>query len=92
MDRVRRNLSTPESREFWKRADEAAAEVSGWPDWKRAGINVVDTLPLEKNSDDECLSRFHKMLEAVRRALKEKPQVLKEGAHALIRLGLYRKR
>lgn len=37
--KIVRNLSTPESRSWWARAK----EVSSWPDWKRAGINVAQT-------------------------------------------------
>lgn len=43
MNKITRNLDTPESREFWSKAEEAAAEVATWPDWKRAGINVSQT-------------------------------------------------
>lgn len=32
---IRRNLSTPEARAFWKHAEEAAKEVAKWPAWKR---------------------------------------------------------
>lgn len=39
---VRRNLSTPASRAWWAEAERAAAIVRTWPDWKRAGVNVVD--------------------------------------------------
>lgn len=31
-----RNLDTPESREFWRRVQEAAKETAKWPAWKRA--------------------------------------------------------
>lgn len=31
---IRRNLSTPENREFWEGVDRAALEVATWPDWK----------------------------------------------------------
>jgi hypothetical protein len=40
--KIGRNLSTEESREYWAAAERTAAEVSTWPDWKRAGINVSD--------------------------------------------------
>lgn len=43
MARIARNLSTPESIAFWERAERSAAEVSEWPDWRRAGINVAQT-------------------------------------------------
>lgn len=39
---LRRNLSSPESRAFWKDADRIARIVRSWPDWKRAGINVAE--------------------------------------------------
>jgi hypothetical protein len=41
MSKVVRNLSTKENQEFWTVVKAAAQEVSGWPDWKRAGINVA---------------------------------------------------
>ena len=40
--KISRNLSTEESREYWAAAQRTAEEVSTWPDWKRAGINVSD--------------------------------------------------
>lgn len=42
MPKLTRNLSTPETREFWATAERASAEVATWPAWKRAGINVSD--------------------------------------------------
>lgn len=39
--KILRNLDTPEAREFWRKAEESARLVATWPDWKRAGINVV---------------------------------------------------
>lgn len=38
--KIGRNLSTEESRAYWAAAKKTAEEVSTWPDWKRAGINV----------------------------------------------------
>jgi len=32
---IRKNLSTPEMRAFWKTAEEAAERVKKWPAWKR---------------------------------------------------------
>ena len=42
---IYRDLSTPESREFWAQAEKSAAEVATWPAWKRAGINVAHQRP-----------------------------------------------
>jgi hypothetical protein len=39
MKKVLRNMSTPESREFWAGVERSAAVVRQWPSWKRAGIN-----------------------------------------------------
>jgi hypothetical protein len=47
MSKVKRNLDTEESREFWKLADETAAQVRAWPAWKRAGINVATERVIE---------------------------------------------
>lgn len=33
--RLIRNTSTPESAEFWRRCEESAKEVEGWPEWQR---------------------------------------------------------
>jgi hypothetical protein len=41
MTKLQRNLSTPESRAFWEKAERTGAEVESWPDWKRAGINYA---------------------------------------------------
>jgi hypothetical protein len=38
---VKRNLDTPEAREFWASAEASAAEVESWPASKRAGINTA---------------------------------------------------
>lgn len=40
-EKITRDISTPESREFWESAVRAAAEVADWPAWKRAGINTA---------------------------------------------------
>lgn len=37
---IRRNESTPEGKAFWQHARQCADECEGWPDSKRAGINV----------------------------------------------------
>ena len=42
MKKIVRNMDTESSQEFWNSAEENAAEVRMWPDWKRAGINVSD--------------------------------------------------
>ena len=41
MTKILRNMSTEESRTFWETVENSAAEVEGWPAWKRAGINVA---------------------------------------------------
>lgn len=38
-----RDLSTPANREFWASAEQTAAEVRAWPEWKRTGIRVAAT-------------------------------------------------
>jgi hypothetical protein len=38
--KIVRNMSTPESREFWEGIERSSIEVRQWPAWKRAGINV----------------------------------------------------
>jgi hypothetical protein len=39
MTKIVRNMSTPESRDFWESIERSSAEVRQWPAWKRAGIN-----------------------------------------------------
>jgi uncharacterized small protein (TIGR04563 family) len=62
--KIVRNVSTPESREFWRSAEESAREVATWPDWKRAGINASqlrDTpreLPKVKGKQQRCGGRL----------------------------------
>jgi len=34
--KIQRNMSTPESREFWEHAEKTAKEVEDWPEWKKA--------------------------------------------------------
>lgn len=41
MKKIVPDLSTPESRQFWKAVENSAREVQSWPAWKRAGINVA---------------------------------------------------
>lgn len=43
MKKIVRNMSTGESKVFWETAQRHASELDGWPDWKRAGINVAQT-------------------------------------------------
>ncbi len=40
---IRKNLSTPESRAFWKTAEEAAERVKKWPAWKRGEKEPMKT-------------------------------------------------
>jgi len=42
--KVERNMSTPESREFWALPDHAQ-DLDSWPAWKLAGVNVHDDEP-----------------------------------------------
>lgn len=37
--KIVRNMSTPEAQAFWGSVDQSVAEVSTWPDWKKAGVN-----------------------------------------------------
>ncbi len=37
-----RKLTSAANKAFWKDAEQIAALVRSWPDWKRAGINVTD--------------------------------------------------
>lgn len=39
--KILRNMSTEASKEFWETAQRHASELTAWPDWKRAGINVA---------------------------------------------------
>jgi len=39
--KITRNINTPESKEFWAQCEKSSEEVSTWPTWKRAGINVA---------------------------------------------------
>jgi hypothetical protein len=41
MKKITRNMSTEASKVFWETAQKHASELEGWPDWKRAGINVA---------------------------------------------------
>jgi hypothetical protein len=41
MKKITRNMSTDASKVFWETAQKHAMELEGWPDWKRAGINVA---------------------------------------------------
>lgn len=52
--KVERNMSTPESRAFWKSAKKSAAEVASWPAWKRAGINVAQMRDTTSATDESC--------------------------------------
>lgn len=56
MKKIIRNMSTPESRAFWKSAEETAAEVATWPCWKRAGINMsqLRDTPRPMPSKSQC--------------------------------------
>jgi hypothetical protein len=40
--KIIRNIFTPESKKFWEEAEQNAAIVDAWSDWKRAGINVSE--------------------------------------------------
>lgn len=50
--KLRRNLSTPESREFWRGVDAAAAAVRTWPAWKRGEWQEYpSTRPMPERDD-----------------------------------------
>ena len=55
MKKLVRNLSTPESREFWAGIERSSAEVQQWPSWKRAGINESQ-LRRSPAADDSMVS------------------------------------
>lgn len=40
LPKIKRNLASPEAREFWRQVDEAEKEVAAWPSWRSAGIVV----------------------------------------------------
>ncbi len=52
--KIVRDTSTAESKKFWEAAQAAAVEVQGWPDWRRAGINVRQQLD-EPRPDDSTI-------------------------------------
>lgn len=39
MDKIKRNMDTEESREFWESAKKIAEQTKDWPDSRKAGIN-----------------------------------------------------
>jgi len=43
MKKIIRNMSDPSSRAFWESTKRSASGVQQWPDWKKAGINVVQS-------------------------------------------------
>lgn len=51
---IRRNTSTPESREFWARAEEARKEIARWPAWKRVAMSAVDAPGLDSTDVDRA--------------------------------------
>lgn len=50
---LRRNLSTPESREFWRAVTAASKAVAEWPEWKRLCADDDD----EDDDDAEQMRR-----------------------------------
>ena len=52
---IRRNLDTPENREFWAGAELAKAEVETWPEWKKGKME-------EKIVPPTCLGETMKQL------------------------------
>jgi len=43
--RLKRNLATEESRNFWDAVDRIAARVDAWPAWMRGEIQEKDEAP-----------------------------------------------
>ena len=64
--KIKRDLSTPESRKFWASCEAASKEVLTWPDWKRAGINTAPALsePRELPPKEKLLNLSTEELEA----------------------------
>jgi hypothetical protein len=58
--KIIRNMDTPESRAFWKHAEENAVDLEDWPAWKKGGINVSQSglraEPREIESKEEQMS------------------------------------
>ncbi len=52
MRKIIRNTATPEGRAFWESAKRIAAQADGWPDSRRAGINVSQFRVGNASDDD----------------------------------------
>lgn len=51
--KLKRNLSTPESRELWNFVDETRRVVEQWPDWMRgAGSYASSSSPPRKRAPE----------------------------------------
>jgi hypothetical protein len=63
MNKIKRNMSAPESRRFWADIERTAAVVATWPAWRRAGINVrqggIPHVPecVDSNCLGECAAK-----------------------------------
>jgi hypothetical protein len=55
---LERNMSTPESREYWDFVEKTAAKVREWPEWKRRQVSLVITpehSPAPRTERDELV-------------------------------------
>jgi len=51
MKKIKRNMDSEESREFWESVKKSAKEVESWPDWKRGGM--IDIPPKKADNWDD---------------------------------------
>lgn len=40
-EKITRRMDTEEAREFWAGVEKAAKEVDSWPEWKKAGFDLL---------------------------------------------------
>lgn len=52
MKKIVRNMSSDDTRAFWSSVEDSAREVAGWPAWRRAGINVAQTLAQDRRGSE----------------------------------------
>ena len=80
MPKIKRNLDTQESRDFWAHVDKCAAEVATWPEWKRVGISEPPQMrstprePVEANAPEPKAK--HRAKRKVKSETESKPEPL----------------
>lgn len=84
---LKRNMSTPEGREFWRAVSAASRAVADWPSWKLAAGEVVAPEPRPPASEQTFTGQFEGNVPERLRCVDETVERLREAHRAELTVG-----